>query len=150
MRLLSLMVVASLLVACNGKEPASPPPRPTPTQSSKAIKGGPGCRLPRRKPLPGWLPRREVPLPRGTYLLRSLAHRTGFDRALFVMRIDTAAFRDFVDTVWLRAGVTTLRPDQEPGEVEALFTTSRATGLFKANDVICKPPYARLLLVYQR
>jgi hypothetical protein len=60
----------------------------------------------------------------------------------------TPAFKRFVDLRWKREGITILRPDQEPGEVEAVFTTPRGTGVFKANDVICDTPYTRLLLIY--
>jgi hypothetical protein len=67
-----------------------------------------------------------------------------------VLRVDAAAFRTFVDKAWERAGITTLRPDREPGEVEDLFQTPAGTGIFKANDVICDVPYTRLLLIYRQ
>lgn len=66
-----------------------------------------------------------------------------------MLRIDAKAFRAFIDERWRRAGVRFLRPDAEPGEVEDIFTTpGGTTGVFKANDVICSPPYTRLLLIY--
>ena len=145
------MLVAGLVLlsACSSPTPA---PRndatlPSPTPSSKAIIAGPNCRLPEEKPLPNWMPK-EVPLPPGTYFYRSLPPKRGLDRGHFVMRIDANAFQSFVDTSWDRAGIRLLRPDREPGEVEALFTTSRGTGVFKANDVVCRTPYTRLLLIY--
>jgi hypothetical protein len=67
-----------------------------------------------------------------------------------VLRIDTTEFRTYVRSRWPKAGIFLARQDSEPGEVESLFTTSRGTGLFKANDVICDPPYTTLLLIYGR
>lgn len=64
------------------------------------------------------------------------------------MQTEAKAFRAFVDRRWRRAGITTLRPDEEPGEVEDIFQTPTGTGVFKANDVVCDPPYTRLLLIY--
>jgi hypothetical protein len=64
------------------------------------------------------------------------------------MRVDVDAFRAFVDARWKRAGIRTLRPDREPGEVEDIFQTPTGTGVFKANDVVCKIPYTRLLLIF--
>ncbi|MEA2516700.1 MAG: hypothetical protein QOG16_538 [Actinomycetota bacterium] len=90
----------------------------------------------------------EVPLPKGTYFYKPLPEKKGLRRGLFVMKVDVAAFKDFVDTEWASAGIQLLRPDAEPGELEDLFRTPRGTGLFKANDVVCRTPYTRLLLVY--
>ena len=65
------------------------------------------------------------------------------------MRVDAQAFRAFINEKWKRAGIRFLRPDAEPGEVEDIFSTPHGTaGVFKANDVICSPPYTRLLLIY--
>jgi hypothetical protein len=90
----------------------------------------------------------EVPLPDGSYFYKQLPPKGGLNRGLFVMRIDVDAFKAFIGSEWQKAGIQLLRPDQEPGELEDLFRTSRGTGLFKANDVICATPYTRLLLVY--
>jgi hypothetical protein len=97
--------------------------------------------------MPGWFPK-EVPLPAGTYFYRRLSPRAGLNRGLLAMRIDTKAFKRFIDRKWKRAGIRLLRPDQEPGEVEDIFATPRGTGVFKANDVICATPYTRLLFIY--
>jgi hypothetical protein len=142
-------VAAALLLAltaCNS--PSGPPARRSvPSPRSKVIQGGPNCRLPRRRPDPEWLPR-DLPLPPRTYFYKPLRPRRGLDRGLFVLRIEAKAFRSFINKRWKRAGIRFLRPDAEPGEVEDIFTTPRGTGVFKANDVICSPPYTRLLLIY--
>ena len=111
------------------------------------IQGGPDCHLPRRRATPRWVPE-NVPLPAGTYFYKRLPPRRGLDRGLFVLRSDAKSFRAFVDRRWRRAGITTLRPDEEPGEVEDIFQTPSGTGVFKANDVVCEPPYTRLLLIF--
>jgi hypothetical protein len=90
----------------------------------------------------------EIPLPEGTYFYKELRPKGGLDRGFFAMQIDASSFKKFIDSRWKRAGIRLLRPDQEPGEVEDIFTTSRGTGVFKANDVVCEPPYTRLLLIY--
>jgi hypothetical protein len=144
-----LVLVVLVLGACNSGTP-TPAPRPlgaTPSPTSKAIQAGPNCELPRERAAPGWVPE-EVPLPHGTYFYKGLPSKEGLDRGLFVMRIDVESFKSFTDSKWTSAGIQLLRPDQEPGELEDLFRTSRGTGLFKANDVVCRTPYTRLLLVY--
>ena len=98
--------------------------------------------------MPRWVPE-DLPLPKGTYFYKPLPPRKDFTRGLFVMRVDADSFRAFVDRRWRRAGITTLRPDEEPGEVEDIFQTPGGTGVFKANDVICDPAYTRLLLIYE-
>lgn len=133
-------------IACGNDAPA-PSPRALPSPTSKAIEGGPNCRLPRRRPTPRWVPE-GLPLPPGTYFYKQLSPKRGLHRGLFVLRVDATGFRAFIDRRWRRAGITTLRPDEEPGEVEDIFRTADATGVFKANDVICDPPYTRLLLIY--
>lgn len=87
-------------------------------------------------------------MPAGTYFYKPLTEKRGLNRGLFVMRVTTTEFKDFIENEWEPKGIQLLRPDEEPGEVEDLFRTPRGTGLFKANDVVCQTPYTRLLLVY--
>jgi hypothetical protein len=96
--------------------------------------------------MPAWVPD-DVPLPPGTYFYRALPDKKGLNRGRFVLRIDTTEFGEFVKTRWVQEGISLGRQDSEPGEVEALFRTSSGFGIFKANDVICDPPYTTLLLI---
>lgn len=142
------MTLALLLVGlCACSDPAPTSPRAIRSPRSKTIQGGPDCSLPRKRPAPSWVPE-ELPLPKGTYFTKRLRSKGSFHRGLFVLRIDAEGFRSFVERQWKAAGITTLRPDREPGEVEDLFNTRGGTGVFKANDVVCDPPYTRLLLIY--
>jgi hypothetical protein len=96
--------------------------------------------------MPKWVPD-DLPLPEGTYFYRPLKEKDGLHRGRFVVRLDTVAFRQYVKTRWIDAGISLGRQDSEPGETEALFRTKNGFGIFKANDVICDPPYATLLLI---
>ena len=138
------LAAAAVLSGCSG--PPAAAPRPLPSPSSKVIQGGPNCRLPRKRPMPEWAG--DLPLPPRSYFYKALGRKAGLERGLFVLRVDANGFRAFIDTEWKRAGIRLLRPDAEPGEVEDIFSTPRGTGVFKANDVVCTPPYTRLLLIY--
>jgi hypothetical protein len=142
-----VVVLLIAFSACNSEPTDATPAGPRPSPTSKAIQGGPDCGLPEKIPAPAWQPK-EVPLPAGTYFYKQLPSKRGLDRGLFVVRIDVKAFKRFIDSDWPPAGIQLLRPDREPGEVEDIFATPRGTGVFKANDVICKTPYTRLLLIY--
>ncbi len=146
--LLALVCVATL-VRCGGDDPAPPARRLVRhTPRSKAVTPGPDCETPARKPTPKWVPR-ELPLPKGTYFYRSLPVRKGFHRGRFVVPgLDARAFKRFAFARWPRAGFELPRPDSEPGEVESLLRAASGTGLFKANDVLCEPPYLTLLLIF--
>jgi hypothetical protein len=144
----SLVAMVLLLGACSSGGAVAPPtPQASPTPTSKAILAGPNCHLPKRRPTPVWMPD-EVPFPAGTYFYKPLSPKKNLHRGLFVMRVTSLEFKDFVDSKWTPRSIQLLRPDQEPGELEDIFRTPRGTGLFKANDVICETPYTRLLLVY--
>lgn len=140
------VVLAVSLAACGGPS-TDAAGRPDPTPTSRAITPGPGCKLPRKLPEPRWLPR-DLPLPRGTYLYDELRPKAGLHRGKFAVRSQVTQVAAFIRKRWPAAGYALARPDSEPGEAEALFTGPRGSGLFKANDVLCDPPYVTILLIY--
>lgn len=148
-----VVAIASLLalnlISCGGSdEPTSPQARrDRPRPRNMTITPGGHCRVPAAKEMPRWFPK-GLPLPEGTYFYREVFAKGAFHRGLFVMSLDTGAFFRFVQAQWRKAGVFVSRQDREPGEVESFFTFRGGTGVFKANDVICDPPYTRLSLVY--
>lgn len=146
-RLRRAVLAMALIGLCGCSNPVAGPAPSPPSPSSRAIQGGPDCGLPHKRPTPAWFPE-DVPMPKGTYFYKPLSPKRGLNRGLFVLRVDADGFRTFIDKRWRRAGISTLRPDREPGEVEDIFRTRSGTGVFKANDVICETPYTRLLLIY--
>ena len=139
------------LASCSNGPDAGPQTAPTsatPSPTSGVITPGPGCKIPKEKRAPAWVPSR-LPLPQGTYFYEERPAKKGFNEGRFVMRTEAAAFGRFVRSKWRAAGIVLSRPDHEPGEVESLFTSPFGVGLFKANDVLCEPRYTRLILIFQ-
>ena len=146
---LPLFLALALFTACSSSEPSKTAGNARPSPRSKFITPGAGCSTPKEKADPKWMPG-ELPLPKGTFFYRDLGRKGGFDRGRFVISLDTIGFRKFVRDRWPQADISLARQDTEPGEVESLFTTPQGTGLFKANDVLCEPPYTTLLLIYSK
>ena len=98
--------------------------------------------------MPDWVPS-DLPLPPRTYFYRPLPPKGGLNRGRLVVRMDAAAFGSYVRKEWPAAGYRLARPDSEPGEVESLVSSKTRVGLYKANDVLCDPPYVTLLLILE-
>jgi hypothetical protein len=91
---------------------------------------------------------KDLPFPPGTYAYRNFPKLSGYERALFVVRVGTTQIAKLVLKQWPKAGYVLGRGDSEPGEVEDSFTKAPASGAFKANDVFCTPGYTVMYLVY--
>ena len=108
---------------------------------------GPPCRYPAKIAMPAWVPK-DLPLPEGTYAYRSLPDLSGYHRALFTFRIDTAEFARFVLREWPKSGWTLGRGDSELGEVEDQFSRPPAVGAFRATDHFCQPGRTDMFMLY--
>jgi hypothetical protein len=134
--------------ASDGTGPAAGP-APNPFQSIPTYGGPdlPKCKYPKEREFPDWVPE-DLPLPDGTYAYKALPPLRGFRRGLFVMKIGTQQFGEFILKEWPDAGWILGRGDSEPGEIEDAFSRPPSAGAFRGNDVYCAPGYSIVYLIF--
>jgi hypothetical protein len=162
-RALFALVVAGLAVvssACGGGgtgtgASSTPAIFPTAAQATGFPQGGqsiPNTRSPCAYPAqitssPSWMPD-DLPLPDGSYVTQLFPDLNGYQRAIFLINMNTSDLARFVLREWPKAGWVLGRGESEPGEIEDQFTRPPAVGAFRARDQFCNPGYTLMLLIY--
>jgi hypothetical protein len=111
---------------------------------------------PKDEALP-WLPA-DLPLPVGSYGVRSLGDATGpqqpgsnpmvYHSGLLVVAGTLVDFERFVEAGWPGAGYVLGRGEAEAGEAELSFTKGPDIGAFRARADLCEPKWITVKLVY--
>jgi hypothetical protein len=146
---LSLLVLAASLTACEGRDSRGVRNPVLPSVSPYTPPPLPECQYPKKLALPKWMPK-DLPLPKGTYTQERLQSLEGYSRAILVIPLTLDELTQHVLEAWPGAGWTLGAGDSEIGEIEDTFGKAPAFGAFRARGVICDPGYSLMYIIFTR